>query len=98
MEALNSIVSRVSIVAIVLTTITRILPSDKVYMTGYKFGCSVTKYGSIKFGVAWEKIEDFFTESLGQFFNGFRNGLNSDDSDDDGRGKIKEKKNPNVRV
>ena len=79
MEILGSILSIGAIITVVISLIAKFLPNEKVYNLGYKAGLALTVFGTIKAGTAWEKIEDFLLNSFGQFFAGFRVGLNSDD-------------------
>ena len=62
-----------------LVILGRLLPNSKVYMGGFQLGVLLTTYGTSKIGAGWEKVETFFISSLGYFFDGFRDGLNSDE-------------------
>lgn len=48
-------------------------------MFGWNAGAFLTLVGRGKLGRPWESVENFFTDSLGYLFTGFRDGLNSDD-------------------
>lgn len=79
MDMLTNILGAAAAATILLTLAAKFLPNEKVYMWGYELGRSLTTFGTDKAGYAWEKIEDFLTNSVGIFFNGVRDGLNSDD-------------------
>lgn len=80
MDILTNILGATGIVVILVTALARFLPNDKLYMWGFDLGKSMTSFGTKKVGYAWEKLEDFLINSLGVFLDGFRDGLNSDDS------------------
>lgn len=84
MEMLNIMTNTLGAAAgitILITILTRFLPNDKLYMWGYDFGLMLSTFASKKIGYAWNKFEDFICNSIGVLFNGFRDGLNADDSE-----------------
>lgn len=68
-------------VGFLLTLIARLIPNEKLDKMGYNFGVAVSKFGVGKLGKAsWEKLEDFFENSLGILIEGVKKGLDSDDA------------------
>ena len=63
-----------------LLFLARLLPNELVHAVSVKIGRIMTGFGRMQLGKAfWEKIEDFMENSIGVFWNGVREGLNSDD-------------------
>ena len=63
-----------------LLFLARLLPNDLVHSVSVKIGRIMTGFGRMRLGKAfWEKIEDFIENSIAVFWNGVREGLNSDD-------------------
>lgn len=75
MDILTSIISIGAIVGLVLTVLAKVLPNEKVYDMGIKVGQFLNSFGHAKIGEQWESVEDFFINSLGQFFKGIKIGL-----------------------
>lgn len=65
--------------SIVLAVIARMIPNDKLYAFGFGLGQSLSRMAVLRFGMAWEKIEDFAVNSFGMILSGLKSGLNSDD-------------------
>ena len=60
--------------------LTRLIPNDKLHSTCAKFGRLFTINGRLRFGKKfWEKLEDYFENSISICWKGFREGFNSDD-------------------
>lgn len=80
MEFLTNALSSVAVITIILGIFARIVPNTKLRTWGVQLGTVVTGFGSGKLGKAsWEKIESFFVNSFGMFFDGFKEGLDSDE-------------------
>lgn len=76
LEQFSNIISLATIIGLVSTFIARIIPNEKIYSFGMKFGQFLNGFGSTKIGsVSWEKIEDFSINSIGEFLRGFKDGL-----------------------
>ena len=89
METLIGIVGALwamhTVKALVVLIVSRIVPNKWIFNTFYGIGVVVTGGGSKFFGrfgltFLWNKIEDLLENSLMSAWNGFRAGLNSDDS------------------
>lgn len=81
-QILSNIVLTGAGASFLLLILARLLPNDQVRAFGYKLGQAATAFGVHKLGKAfWEKIEDFLENSSTQFFEGLREGLDSDDSE-----------------
>ena len=79
MGLFGDIITIGTIIGVGITVVAKFLPNPKVYKFGYNIGVALTSFGTSKIGKAWEKIEDFLTNSLGIFFTGMKDGLNSDE-------------------
>lgn len=66
-------------VSIILAVIAWIIPNDKLYSFGFGIGQSLSKMAVLRFGIVWERIEDFTVNSIGMILSGLKSGLNSDD-------------------
>jgi hypothetical protein len=71
-----------TLIGIALAVLARFIPNEKLQNYGYKFGVVVSAAGTLKLGKAWEKVEDFCINSVGQLLQGFKNGLQADDAGD----------------
>ncbi len=68
------------ILSVVTSLIARFVPNEKLFAWGVKFGKLLNGFGTSKVGsIAWEKIEDFLINSVGEFLRGIKSGL--DDSE-----------------
>lgn len=67
-------------ISIGLLILAKVLPNEKVYAFGFKIGSWLSTFGALRCGAAWNKLEDFMINSGGQFFKGFKDGLNSDET------------------
>lgn len=65
--------------SIVLAIIARLIPNDKLYSFGFRLGQTLSRIAVLRFGAAWETVEDFALNSIGKILYGFRAGLQSDD-------------------
>ena len=68
-----------TLITLALSVLAKYIQNSKLQDFGYKFGVSLTILGSARIGKAWEKLEDFCINSIGQLLIGFKNGLKSDD-------------------
>lgn len=66
-------------VSILLALIARLVPNEKLYAFGFGLGQSLSRIAVLRFGMAWEKVEDFLVNSIGVVLSGTKAGLNSDD-------------------
>lgn len=62
-----------------LAVIAWFIPNEKLQGFGYNLGVALSAAGTLKLGKAWNKLEDFCINSVGQLLQGFKNGLESDD-------------------
>lgn len=82
LEVLNTITGGIgyaTLIGIGLAAITRLIPNDKLHSIGYKIGQSITVAGAARFGLVWERIEDFSINSVGMILTGIKKGLDSND-------------------
>jgi len=64
----------------VLLLLTRLLPNNSIRAASVKIGRFMTGFGRMRLGKSfWEKVEDFIENSIAVCWEGFREGLNSDD-------------------
>ena len=65
-----------AVLGLILASLARILPNDKLYAWGLKSGQFLNSLGTAKMGSAsWEKLEDFLINSVGEYLRGMRIGL-----------------------
>ncbi len=65
------------VLGVVLAGLARILPNDKLYVWGQKSGRFFNNLGTAKMGSSsWERVEDFLTNSIGEYLRGMKDGLN----------------------
>ncbi len=95
MEFLTDLIALGAIVSFVLTILAKLLPNDKVYAFGVKIGQALNSFGHARIGDTWEKVEDFFVNSLGQLFSGLKVGLDLEIMPPTDEKKVEE--NTNVR-
>jgi len=82
LEQITNVISLTTIITFALALIARFIPNDKIYGYGLRIGQILDGFGSTKFGsIAWEKIEDFLINSVGEFLRGFKSGLDDDTKD-----------------
>ena len=80
---------------IILASLARFLPNDKLYAWGLKSGQFLNSFGSSKMGsVAWERLEDFVVNSLGEYLRGMKIGLDDESAqppakDSDGQSDVR---------
>ena len=68
--------------AFVLLFLTRLLPNDKLKAAFLSIGRFLTGYGRSRLGKTfWEKIDDFIENSITACWEGFREGLNVDEKE-----------------
>ena len=76
MEFLTNIITVGAVITLALTILAKLLPNDKVYGFGFSVGEWLNSWGTARLGSkSWERIEDFLTNSAGEFFRGMRAGL-----------------------
>lgn len=81
LESVLSVIGIGSIVSIALTVLAKIIPNDKVYGFGVVVGKAISSFGNLRFGQAiYEKVEDFVLNSMLQFINGIKFGMEFDDA------------------
>ena len=67
---------------IALAAVARFLPNEKLYGWGVKGGQFLQRIGSSRMGgTAWERLEDFLVNSIGEYLKGVKFGLDSDEVD-----------------
>ena len=65
-----------AVLGVVLAGLARVLPNEKLYAWGQKAGRFFNSLGTAKMGSAsWEKLEDFLTNSIGEYLRGMKDGL-----------------------
>jgi len=80
LENINSIISLTTVIGLLLTIVARLVPNEKMFSLGLSMGKFLDGFGSTKIGsVAWEKIEYFLINSVGEFIRGFKSGLDDED-------------------
>ena len=65
--------------ALSLGLLARLLPNEKLYDWGYKFGIWINTVGYGRMGKSWNNVETFIQNSFGKFFTGVRDGLDADE-------------------
>ena len=81
------------VINVILLILSRIVSNERIHGVGVSLGKALDRFGTLKLGVAWEKVEDFIENSGTQFFTGFKVGLN--DGEDN---TPKEDPKSNVRI
>ena len=84
MEFLTNALSLLSSLGIILVFVTRFLPNEKLYAWGLKSGQFLNSFGKARMGsTAWEKLEDFLVNSIGEYLKGVKIGLDSDEENNE---------------
>ena len=82
LENVTNILSLISSLGVIFVIATRLLPNEKLYAWGLKSGQFFNSFGKSKMGsVAWEKLEDFLVNSIGEYLRGVKDGLDSDEQE-----------------
>jgi hypothetical protein len=97
MDILTDIVTVGAISSVGLLMLAKLLPNEKVYAMGFKFGTILNSLAMLRLGDSWTKIESFLINSGGQFFTGVKDGLLSD-NDPTIEEPEYEEKNKNIRM
>lgn len=80
LDLLNDTLTLGLFLGLITSLIARFVPNEKLFSWGVKIGQLLNGFGTSKIGsIAWEKIEDFLINSIGEFFRGIKSGL--DDSE-----------------
>lgn len=81
MELITNTITLGTAIGLGITLLARFIPNEKLFSWGLSFGKLLNGFGSVRFGnTAWEKVEDFLINSIGEFLRGMKSGL------DDGEG------------
>lgn len=66
-------------IGVLLLLLARIIPNKKLKEIGVSHGKKLTALAKGKMGKPWEKIETFIQNSFSVYWDGFQEGLDSDD-------------------
>lgn len=81
LEFITNILTLGAGLGIILATVARFIPNDKLYAWGVKSGQFFNSLGTSKMGTkSWEKLEDFLVNSIGEYLKGVKIGLDDDEA------------------
>ena len=84
MEILQNVVLSASGASIVLMVLARLVPNDRLLAWCRAAGAALSGFGRGRLGRGfWEQIESFVENSIAVAWQGFREGLNRDDAEQD---------------
>jgi hypothetical protein len=80
LEFITNLLTVGASLGLILSLLARFVPNDKLYGWGVKSGQFLNSFGSAKMGSsAWEKLEDFLVNSIGEYLKGVKIGLDEDE-------------------
>jgi hypothetical protein len=80
LEFLGNTLTLGTALGIVLTILVRVIPNEKIFSWGVATGKFLDGIGTIKMGsLAWNKIEHFLVNSIGEYLRGVKSGLGDDE-------------------
>ena len=79
LDLISNLLTLGASLGIILATLARIIPNEKLHAWGVSSGQFLNSFGTSKMGSAsWEKLEGFLINSVGQYLNGVKEGLDKD--------------------
>jgi hypothetical protein len=82
LEILGNVLTLGTVIGLILTLIARFIPNEKLYAWGLMSGRFFNVLGTTKIGApAWERLEDFLVNSVGEYLRGMKDGLDESDKD-----------------
>lgn len=80
LQIIGNVLTLGTVIGLVLTLIARLIPNEKLYAWGLMAGRFFNVLGTTKIGApAWEKLEHFLVNSVGEYLRGMKDGLEEDD-------------------
>lgn len=84
LDILTDIVTLASALGLFGAILARWIPNEKLHGWGLKSGQFLDNFGSARVGkTMWEKIEDFLVNSVGEYLRGVKDGLDSNEEQDE---------------
>jgi len=85
LEIIVQVIAFATALGIFSALIAKYIPNDKLYAWGVQSGEFLNSLGTSKIGSsAWEKLEDFLVNSVGEYLRGMKDGLDANEKKNDG--------------